>query len=704
MPQSSTTTLPDGSALRVVHAAAADNPAALRSALDLGATGAVVVLAGGDDPVDERLRPRLAQVVARGLVRTLRDVAALRGGPALCVVRASGGGVPTLLGRAVADGGGQVRLLGVAPEACIAAPDAPPDAPPNAPSNGACIARAPEAPVAGLSHLLLTPGAAWGDELRGKAELVQALVAPKPAVAGAAAPQPMLLVIGGGEGTVAEVLQAVRRGWPVLLVEGSGGAADALAQQLDAGEAAGDDPAVAEILADGRIGSITLGDKAAGAVEALARLVQRECGGDSVLRLAWQRFGALDRAAIRQQRDFNLLQGGILLLGLLVVAMSVAHSVGQAKGWDGTVSVLRYALIVAPICVAALIAIANRFSPGKRWVLTRASAEALKREIYRYRVRPHRSAADGAREKRLQQAMEDITRRLARTEVNSMGMPLYTGVIPPVNAVASGDDGMSLLDTDRYVRLRLNDQLAYYGNKTAKLDRQASGWQVVAIGVGALGTLLAALGGDWVSWVALTSAMASAAMAYLGYKQIETTLTSYNQTATDLENLLAWWTALLPDEQANAEHIDQLVTTTEQVLAHEQDGWAQNMTNALAALRTRQAEDDRDGQAAAPATGQGQAAGEALGEGGAVAAGGEGAGSDGAPVEAEAVADGTAEGGAERAADGTGDSAVDPAAALSPDISEGPTTERPIPSADLHDTLPEAPAHPGAARRVPDAP
>lgn len=675
MSQSSTTTLPDGGALRLVRAAAGDAPVALLSALELGATGAVVVLAGGDDPVDDRLRPRLAQVVARGLVRTLRDVAALRGGPALCVVRGSGLGVPALLGRAVADSGGQVRLLGVAPEVCIAAPDAPPGVQQDVPQDlPACASRRgtpPEPPVVGLSHLLLTPGAAWGDELRTKAELVQALVAPGPAVAGAAAPQPMLLVIGGGEGTVAEVLQAVRRGWPVLLVEGSGGAADALSQQLEAGEASGDDPAVAEILADGRIGSITLGDKAAGAVEALARLVQRECGGASVLRLAWQRFGALDRAALRQQRDFNLLQGGILLLGLLVVAMSVAHSVGQAKGWDATVSVLRYALIVAPICVAALIAIGNRFSPGKRWVLTRAAAEALKREIYRYRVRPQRAPADGAREKRLQQAMEDITRRLARTEVNSMGMPLYTGAVPPSNSVARGDDGMSLLDTDRYVRLRLNDQLAYYGNKTAKLDRQASGWQVVAIGVGALGTFLAAMGGDWVSWVALTSAMGSAAMAYLGYKQIETTLTSYNQTATDLENLLAWWTALLPDEQASAEHIDKLVTTTEQVLADEQNGWAQNMTNALEALRTRQAEADGEGDGAAPMAGKGQAAGDASGDDGAAHAGGEGAVADGLVAEAEAAVDGTVEGG------------------------EDPMPVPPIPP----EPLPETPAGPDVARR-----
>jgi hypothetical protein len=262
--------------------------------------------------------------------------------------------------------------------------------------------------------------------------------------------------------------------------------------------------------------------------------------------------------------------------------------VASAKGWDDWVSTLRYALIVVPICVTTLIVTANRYSPGKRWVLLRAAAEALKREIYRYRVRPRHAAVDGAREKALQLAMEDITRRLARTEVNSMGLPPYTGPLPPPYAVAPGDDGMRLLGADRYVQLRLSDQLSFYGNRTARLARQSSRWQLAAIVVGALGTLLAALGGDWVAWVALTSAAASALLAYVGYKQFDTTLTSYNQTATDLQNLQAWWTALLPDEQAQPENVDKLVTTTESVLATEQDGWAQNMTNALAALRTQQ--------------------------------------------------------------------------------------------------------------------
>ena len=626
MPQARATPMPDGSSLSLLQAAPGSPPADWATGLALGPLGAVVLVAGGDDALDEALRPRLTQLVARGLVRTLREVAGQHGGSAraLCLVRASGAGLPTLLGRAVADSGGGLSLLGLAPTAVLALP-------------GDTAGTAGDAPVAGLSHLLTTPGAAWGDELAAKLDLVQALAVPPPAAAGAAASagpaiRPLLLVIGGGPAAQAEVLLAVRRGWPVLLVEGSGGVADALGRQIEQGEADADDPAVAEILADGHLSSLTLGDKAAGAVEALARAVQRECGGDSVLRLAWQRFAALDRAALRQQKDFGSVQGWILVLGVIVVALSVLHSVGQAKQWDGLVAQLRYALIVVPICVSALIVIGNRFSPGKRWVLLRAAAEGLKREIYRYRVRPQRAPADGEREKRLQQAMENITRRLARTEVNSMGMPLYTGDIPPANAVARGDDGLSLLGTDRYVRLRLTDQLAYYGNKTAKLDKQASGWQLVAIVVGALGTLLAALGDDWVAWVALTSAVASAALAYLGYKQFETTLTSYNQTATDLENLLAWWTALLPDEQADPVNVDKLVTTTEQVLADEQDGWAQNMTNALAALRTRQ---DEAGKAAEGKAADGKPADGAPADGAPT----EGTPAEGTPAEGTPVAD-----------------------------------------------------------------
>jgi hypothetical protein len=580
----------DGHTLRLVKAAAGDKPADLAKALGLGPLGPVVLVTGGDDALPDGLRPRLTQLVARGLVRPLSEVAGLRKTGALCLVRGSGDGLPALLGRAVADFGAAVRLLGVAPE-------------------GTAVAT-------GLTHLLIGVGAGWDDAARLKSELALFEAGTRPV---------LVVVIGGGSEALPEVQRAVRRQWPVLLVDGSGGCADALARQLKAGAADGDDPVVAEILADGRLTLMTLGDKPGAAVDAMAQLVHRECGGDSLLRQAWQRYAALGVAAGRQQLSFRRLEGWILALGVLAVALTSLHSTWKGDAdRKSALELLQILLVLLPISVSSLIAFSSRFSPGKRWVLSRSAAEAIKREIYRYRVRPAHAVLDGAREKQLAKAIEDITRRLARTEVNAMGLPPYEGPLPPPDAVAAGDDGVSPLPANAYIRLRLADQQAWYQRKTEGFYKLARNWRVAAIGIGAFGSLFAALGGDWVAWVALTSALTSAATAFVGYRQLDNLVTSYNQTATDLQNIQAWWMALPPDEQALSDNLDKLVSTTEQVLADEQDSWAQNMTNALAALRK-----DADGADADKRDGNGGGAGGAAAGGGAPgggAAGGEAAG------------------------------------------------------------------------------
>ncbi|OYU79445.1 MAG: hypothetical protein CFE45_28695, partial [Burkholderiales bacterium PBB5] len=195
MPQSRQFTLPDGHHLPWLAATDDDSPTALAQAL--GAPGGpVLLLAGGDDEIDPALLARLTQVVARGLVRTLRDLAAQSGRQARCLVRASGAGLPSLLGAAVADSGGGLQLLGVAPEGLMA-------------PGGT------EQPVPGLSQLVTWPGGSWADTQHARFDLAEAL-------AGAGG-RPMVLLMGGGSAAVAEVLQAVRRGWPVLMLEGSGG-------------------------------------------------------------------------------------------------------------------------------------------------------------------------------------------------------------------------------------------------------------------------------------------------------------------------------------------------------------------------------------------------------------------------------------------------------------------------------------------------
>jgi hypothetical protein len=262
---------------------------------------------------------------------------------------------------------------------------------------------------------------------------------------------------------------------------------------------------------------------------------------------------------------------------------------------------MRWLLIVVPIVLSVVVAGVNRFSYGKRWVLLRAAAEGIKREIYLYRLHAEGYTVDGKREKQLKTAVEDVTRRLARTEVNTLALAPYIGPIPPVNSTAANDDGMSLLSTDQYVRLRLQDQLAFYRRKSVGLENTMKWVQYLVLVVGGFGTLFGALGGLWVIAIAITTTVASALASYLTFRQVETSLMSFNQTATDLENIEAWWLSLDANEQKDKANIEQLGRFTERILETEVGGWSQRMSDALEKLREA---GSRDGGGTGTTSGQ----------------------------------------------------------------------------------------------------
>jgi SMODS and SLOG-associating 2TM effector domain 1 len=113
---------------------------------------------------------------------------------------------------------------------------------------------------------------------------------------------------------------------------------------------------------------------------------------------------------------------------------------------------------------------------------------------------------------------------------------------------------MSPLAPDHYIEVRLGDQLKFFRKKAVALDTLLERLQWGILGVGGLGTLLAAIGSDL--WVALTAAIAAALRTYMSYPGVDSTLTNYNQTAIDLENIKGWWTALRPDEQGDPSNVD----------------------------------------------------------------------------------------------------------------------------------------------------
>ncbi len=547
---------------RIVEQSAGQTGRDLVAALHLEQPPAVILVIGGAATLQESAVPALRQLFGRGVARAAVET------KAVVIDGGTRAGVIALVGDAMSEFARGSIHLGVAPASRV-------DRDPT--RNESIDGRAPLDP--NHSHFVLTLGHEWGDETGTMYDVAGALADGGRAVT---------IVAGGGRATLREVVHSVRRHWPIIVVEGSGGAADRIADACGAQSAAEDDDCLSEILAEGELELFPI----TGSPESFRRMVIRAVRGDASLRLAWERFAALDAVSSRQQKSFNLTQLVMLTLGVSATSLAIAQQI-----WFGTASparsVIHYVLLALPVLLSILIAATNRFKTGNKWMLTRAAAEAIKREIFRYRVRAGQYRDPPGREGVLAQRIEDVTRRLMRTEANAAAVPRYAGRIPPpMFAADAEDDGFSALTADRYVDIRIRDQLDYFRRRIIQLERKGKRLQLLILMIGGAATILAAV--DQEILIPVATAIVTAITIYLGYRQVDTTVTTYNQTATDLENLRGWWVALSPTEQTDPQKLDKLVEHTEKVLQAELDGWIQRMQDALADLRKEQEEQQRN--------------------------------------------------------------------------------------------------------------
>jgi len=406
--------------------------------------------------------------------------------------------------------------------------------------------------------------------------------------------KPVLAVLlGGGKTEKAALVRCARREWPVLVVQGSGGIADEILKGM---EPAADgkppaplaDPDLREIIETADIYKFSL----SGDIDDLSRiLLARIDLRVTTLTDSWNRYDELEQAAIRKQVVFRDLQWAILSLGLVATLLAIARSGSALPLWlkqlfpaqyVSVFQILTHILIVlTPITISILVAANSRFREGNKWILLRASSEAFKREIFRYRMRAGAYSDDqclqASRESKLAAKLKDISSALAQSEVNQTSVP----------AVVKNDPTrLTFLSPDDYLRDRIDDQISYFVAKTASLSKRLKAVQLWIYIAGGAGTALAAFHGD--VWVALTTAVATTLTTRLETDQVEHSLIQYNQALTGLRNISSWWKALSQWEKGRRRNIDLLVEQTEMTLEGELAGWVQQMQTALDKLTERE--------------------------------------------------------------------------------------------------------------------
>lgn len=200
-------------------------------AFELSGTQATLVVIGGASGLDAAQKAKVESL--------FRDVLfPLAEERQLCVV--DGGtdaGVMQLMGRARASLAGTFPLIGVAPRSLVRLPDDPNPNPEGAPIEP------------NHTHCLLVPGTNWGNESEALAQVATLRAGAHPS---------LTVLVNGGSVTWQEAQISVEDGRSVVVMAGSGRAADAIAAALQGTPS--DDPRLEPLLSSGLVSYLNLSE------------------------------------------------------------------------------------------------------------------------------------------------------------------------------------------------------------------------------------------------------------------------------------------------------------------------------------------------------------------------------------------------------------------------------------------------------------
>lgn len=305
-----------------------------------------------------------------------------------------------------------------------------------------------------------------------------------------------------------------------------------------------------------------------------------------ILNVAWERFAQFDTISLERSKGHLRLRRWVAILGVLATLLAII-----VDGYPETFPALgglalKFLLILMPISSSVLAAFVNKFYGGGDWLVMRAGAEQILREIFTYRTILRRSPQ---RRAWLEQRVADIQRQVYKGLGGEMVLRPYKGRIPPrKNVDADGDDGIKDLSGEEYFSFRLQDQLAWHIGKVNKFQYERTRLQLGVLAAGGAGALLAALGGPLTVWVALTASIASALMGWEELRNLDTAVKNYSKVILELTILLDHWRNLEPEERTDTEFY-MMVRSTEEILWSQNVEYIKAMQEALIASRDEEA-------------------------------------------------------------------------------------------------------------------
>jgi predicted Rossmann-fold nucleotide-binding protein len=476
------------------------------------------------------------------------------------------------------------------------------------------------------THLLLTEGSIWGEEGRalvGAAERISDV------------DRRMVLAVGGGPGTAKEIVLATQLGWPVLLVTELTDMNDTVSDLIaidhlgsrrryrDLEVKAETDQEVrrrscaarakrqefrdqlaphcadlAEIAEHKRLKARALTD-----VAGIRRDLRWRLSDAGLLREAWLRYGMIDEAASKEKPVPRLLKLIVLVLGVLTVLFSILAGLYEGN-WALRVLLLSFSLLSV-----AVVGWMVRRQRDRRWLELRRAAQAIGREIFRYRTwagvywsalglgGDDQDAAPptgtGLTEKRKRLAVSLAAIENGLSAGSTIGVrPVGYHEWPPVfsEAIDVNDSLLDDLGGAAYDDLRVEDQLRYFSRASRRMNRFLSWAILVVFLLAAAVSAFTALsfGLEWPApWVALVASVAAAISAWLDWGQHEARSAQVGAAAAGLRVARHHWLALDLRDREAPRAVSDFAAEVEKVLQAESDDWERVLQQAHRSFRDR---------------------------------------------------------------------------------------------------------------------
>ncbi len=285
-----------------------------------------------------------------------------------------------------------------------------------------------------------------------------------------------------------------------------------------------------------------------------------------ILQIAWTRFAQMDAYSTRKTRNHMNFRRWLGILSILATLFAIIVSLFPSDNPSVVSLVFKFLLILTPILSSGLAVYGSKFLSSGDWLVTRAGAEEILKEIYTYRTVLQNSRT---RDSWLEQRLVEIQRSVFRGLNGELTIPPYEGYLPPHYNQTDpySDPGFTDLMGDEYFQYRLESQLGWHVNKVNKFQKERVRLQVFIIVSGVLGSILAVV---LPLWTALAASFTAVLLGWQELRSLDSVVRNYSKVVMELTILYDHWKNLKPGQKTPSEFY-KMVRSTEDIL------WGQNV-------------------------------------------------------------------------------------------------------------------------------